>query len=325
MNFKIIKEFLYTLPKTDSVYPVLRKKDAYDIKKIEKENFRILKEGVSQDSKNIWAVDGSNKTIAESSGKAIELIRISAVSESKVITSTYIVGVVPRLESEITYDAKAFLFSGEDLGLNEIKMNAYDPSITGTAFKAQPSTVAAVLRRFLEWKMIEKIMKDYNPAMILKDGSLAMHITGEEEIAQHILDSKYPVIGVVKNSSILSNRGLNILHEISSIQPHSPHWYYDFIAKGKESSHPVYIHAVKLHPRGRIYRMEIPYHYNPASIYQTLIPISNDALYLGYPYLLAKADKIAKIKDYEVKHLMLELVDKEEFEEDMHNIFKKEW
>ncbi len=328
-----ILRFLSYESQPSEIKAVLSNQELYETPILHHENFKKLER---KEKREIWAIDGSNKTVLEGSGVAIEFGRVVAVSsKGRILETSFLSVVKPKIKDEqLYYDVMPYHWSGIEIGLKMQEFNAYDETLTGSAFKAKPATVAAITRRFMEWAMIKHVINNYNEVIVLKDGSLHMGVTGEKEVVGEVFkeakEKGGDIIGIVKFSNILSNRGKDILNEINDLANIKAPWLYAPIAIGKRDLHPAVIGALKTHNHGRIIRIEMHKDFFDISALEEIIGLCNDALYLGYPYLLAKADKVAKVKDYEIKDLkkiIINKISKElkgEIYEDLHDDFKKE-
>ena len=329
---KII-DFLSSPYHTPEIKAILSNPELYEAFPLNKNNFRKLKE---KNVREVWAIDGSNKTVVEGSGIAIEYGRVVAVSNKGRILETSFLSLVKAKikEEQLYYEVMPYHWSGTEIKLKIQEFNAYDETLTGSAFKAKPATVAAITRRFMEWAMLNHIINNYDDIVVLRDGSLHMGVTGEKEVVGEVFkkanEKGSDIIGVVKFSTILSNRGRDILNEVNELAHINAPWIYYPIAIGKRDLHPAVIGALKAHKHGRIVRIEMHKDFFNIEALEEILALCNDALYLGYPFILAKADKIAKIKDYEIKELrkiILHNLSKElksEIYEDLHDYFKME-
>lgn len=328
-----ILRFLNYESQPSEIKAVLSNQELYETPVLRHENFKKLKR---KEKREIWAIDGSNKTILEGSGVAIEFGRVVAVSsKGRILETSFLSVVKPKVKDEqLYYEVMPYHQSGIKIDLKIQEFNAYDETLTSSVFKAKPATVAAITRRFMEWAMIKYIIDNYNEVIVLRDGSLHIGVTGEKEVVGEVFkeakEKSSDIIGIVKFSTILSNRGKDILNEINRFANIKAPWLYVPIAIGKRDLHPAIIAALKTHNNGRTIRIEMHKDFFDISALEEIMGLCNDALYLGYPYLLAKADKVAKVKDYEIKDLKKFIINKisrdlkGEIYEDLHDDFRKE-
>ena len=346
--FKDIIEFIEgnMLPKMKGkAVPYFRDKDLYTPYPVKVENFIDL-DSVDGEEFKVIAIDGSNKEIFTTPTYSLQLNRIVVVGEGIYISSEFISLSGLFIEgNEIKYFLKHFHWKGRELFDKEkLVFDAYDSTLSARAFISPPEVVSSLLRRFGEWRMINlaiKILeeKGVERGIILRDGSLRIAISKEDEFGMeainNIIKSKYHLISVVKRSSLISRRGINMIREMELIGESTGYkrWLYPKIADIKDPKYPADIMFVKPHPYSPPLRIEKPKHdkkdYLPAI--KALIKEGEDAsVGLGYPYLLARADRESSIKNYEIEEVKTTLymhskkIEEEmEIFQDLHERFRR--
>ncbi len=287
---------------------------------IKKENFH-QEEKISD--KKIVFIDGGNSEILKSSNFSLSVCRVAYVifknnkriDEGKVEFYCLVKSIVKG--DEIYYQSDLIFLNG-NLGLKkeDLEFSSYDKSIRQGNFIVDISEIARIARRFAEIKMIEKIIGLLSEGdIIIKDGILIPYITNEsrlyEEIISLLKQKKIVLASVAKTSNLITNKGESLNYFLSRFADENLKgaWWYWPICKAEGLGIDIYF--AKLHNKSEyVFRIDIintiPYDFK--EIFWLLKKNSVDSAFLGYPYGLIYADKIARVSDDEKQYYRTKLI-----------------
>src|SRR3989338_1927311 len=263
-------------------------------------------------------IDGGNAEIILSPGFSVSLIRLGAVAyngRKKLFAkrSQHYCLVKSVIEDgKIFYNAKLVVDDSSSKGLldnDEMKIDSMDGTIREGIHRGSISKVAGIVRRLAELKLAIELCSENENAIIVLDGSLQASSSRECEC----LDVLYGiakknfcnVIGLCKTNTLLTEKGFPVSFalENKAKSRHVGKWCYK-VASSKNKDHIADIYFAKLHEKSsRAFRMDvfngIEINDNINSIMESLSANSVDATFLGYPYGLVEADKIARVSNSE--------------------------
>ncbi len=279
----------------------------YHAHNFNKNNFHgILK----NDRLKVCFIDGGNASIIEAQNFELSFLRTyfciyEGINKIKFNREDYYLAVSPNVESDmLIYNAELIPFDQDKIS-SMFTFSADDETLKIGKFDAEISTIAGIIRRFIEWKTAEKIAANKMADMIVMDGSLQTGYTGENEYAQSAYSSavKSNVIfsGLSKTSSLFTTTGMNLIAVFNRLGPKTP-WLYHPIVDIEHSDHFAEMFAVKLHEHAQTcYRYEIIKNQSNRSdeAISALAFNARDPRYLGYPYGLIDADNLARITERE--------------------------
>ena len=153
--------------------------------------------------------------------------------------------------------------------------------------RAPITKVANIARRFAELKLATQIKSDF----IILDGTLEKTFNQEEK---YLTLLPFNVSVLAKTSSLFTTLGNSPVVLLNKIGPQGCWCYFvnDTTA------------FVKLHSQARhVFRFE-----GNKEILPLLLENSSDALFLGYPYGLIFADKVARVSDEEKQALRMKFL-----------------
>ncbi|MEK6969809.1 MAG: hypothetical protein AABW48_05265 [Nanoarchaeota archaeon] len=255
-----------------------------------RENFQEVNS--SAEEKTIAFVDGGQAEILSGGNLSLSFIRVFAqvMKSSKKLDSFkhefYVLTTAVYRNGEIWYEGKVF---GSDLIEEaDLLVSSYDSSIKSGNERGPISKVAGMARRFAELKLAQKIKTDY----VLLDGTLEITLKNEEKYMAGLGKN---VAALAKTCSLFTTCGNNpavLLQKLSSFQQ-----AWSYLADNNNS-------FVKLHPRAKhVFRFQ-----GNLEILPFLVNGSSDPLFLGYPYGLILADKLARVSEEERKSLKMQLL-----------------
>ncbi len=261
---------------------------------INQENFQELLP--SDQNKTIAYIDGGQAELISGGNLCLNLIRVSAqiLQGTKRISSQkqefYLLTTAVYKQGDIWYESKIFgdsLVNEEDL-----LICSNDSSLKSGQERGPIGKVANMARRFAELKLASEAKADY----VLLDGTLEPTFKNEEKY----LSPK--VSALAKTCSLFTTCGNNPAILLQRLSPNQGSWHYFVVEK---------TYFVKLHPRAKhLFRFE-----GSPEILSHLIESSSDPIFLGYPYGLILADKMARVSNNEKNSLKMNLLLRDENKE----------
>jgi len=283
--------------------------EGYKAYKIDINNFHQITK--SNSDKKIAFVDGGNAEIIGSANFSLNLIRICYViyqNNKKILTKKLeffaFINAVNQ-NNEIYYKA-SFFDSKNSNFLNEMSFNSFDHTLMLGINRAEISSVANAIRRFAELKMAKIISeKDNFCDIIVLDGNLQSTLTNENKYLNELYEScsKNNVIltALSKTTSLFTENG-NLLSVVLDNISTFPSWYYYSIVEINNTNHKAKMFFVKFHNKSKhIFRFEI-FNEQKSKAEETINTLANyctDPIFIGYPYGLVEADRIARISNHE--------------------------
>ncbi|GEM_PF-4109440 len=285
--------------------PLYDKKPFKEINAYNLDDIKHLKMDIES---SLFGVDGSSKSVVDTNEFAILMCRIVGTNLKKRYISEYI--SFAYLENEKEYVLEHYFIRGMRL-FDDGKIgnfDAYDTRYTFKGKRADPKEIASILRKFGEWKIVEKIMEEEENAIIIKDGGLHSTVKEESHLINEVIKKQRDNLfaGLIKNNLLITTTGRNLIYD-AMIYVESKYeykrWLFGEIAIGKYDIHPAKIFIAKFHESSRPYRIDIPKSLEKDNVIELINAISlytNDSDFLGYPYILVMADRESNIKDHEI-------------------------
>ena len=249
------------------------------------------------EQKTIAYVDGGQAEIFTGGSLSLGFIRVFAqvMQGTKRISSQkeefFLFTSAVFRSGEIWYEGKLFsktpFLHEQDLVIssndNHIKIGQDRGSIT---------SLAAIARRLAELKLASTSKADY----VLLDGLLEPRFPQEEK---YVAACGPHIAGLAKSCSLFTTCGNSPVVLLQKMCPLQQGWSYE-IQPGE--------YFVKLHQKAKhIFRFQ-----GDTAMLSALLKSSSDPLFLGYPYGLIIADKMARVSNEEKKSLQMKLLSREE-------------
>lgn len=240
-------------------------------------------------------VDGGQAEILSGGNINLSFIRVFAqvMKYNKKISSFteefYILTSAVYRLGDIWYEGKVFS-AGKNLLIDEtdLMISSTDASIRSGNERAPISKIATMARRFAELKLAQITEADY----VLLDGTLEPTFKNEEKYIAALGDK---VAALAKTCSLFTTCGNSPVVLLQKLSPYAGCWYY--AAGGND-------YFVKLHPQAtHVFRFQ-----GNGGILPSLVANSSDPLFLGYPYGLIMADKLARVSNAERNSLRMSLL-----------------
>ena len=253
--------------------------------------------------KKIVFVDGGQAEILKAVDFSLQFIRVVGVvylDNKKVenhVKEFFVLITSSLKDGMVQYNTEMFPVKGETI--DEISLDSFDSSITVGKERGSVSQIGNIVRRFSELKLAADIAKDLDEGFVVLDGCLKSLVKGEKKYLDNLYESAGDVIvsGLAKTSSRFFNNGNSVLDEVDMIGEDNT-WKYEL---GTENDYSVF--AVKLYPRSN-YVFEFNVKGDADSVLSNLVSNSKDPVFLGYPYGLIVADRVARVSNNEKDHLL---------------------
>lgn len=286
--------------------------DGYGAYKVDPENFHEIQKIHS--NKKVAFVDGGNAEIIGSANFSLSLIRVCYIifqnkrklglRRLEVLSLTQAISQ----DDEIFYKT-SFFNTGNSIDFQEISFSSLDQSLMMGMNRADIANVANAVRRFAELKLARFIAEQKIADIIVLDGNLQAALTNENSYLSGLYGScgKNDVLlsALSKTSSLFTDNGNLLSAVLEGISTFNP-WFYHPIAEISSLNHKAEMFFVKLHEKSKhIFRLEIfnRQKSNAEEIIGILAGNCSDPIFIGYPYGMVEADKIARISHNEKESL----------------------
>ncbi len=312
MYNEIVAEILKSLDGnlTTAAYPKFSG-EGYAPYKIAKENFHEVK---PINNKKIAFIDGGNAEIIGSENFSLNLVRVCYAvykNNKKVIAKKFeIFAFVQALNrnGEIYYKASVFK-TKNPIELEDVLFSSLDRTLMLGMNRAGIGTAANAVRRFAELKLAKYVSDEKISDAIVLDGSLQATLTGESIYLSELYGScgrnNIALSALSKTSSLFTDNG-NLLGAVLDRISTLPVWFYHPIVKITSPAHKAEMYFAKFHNKsGHVFRFEM---FNgqktkAEEIINNLAANSADPIFIGYPYGLVEADRIARVSNREKESL----------------------
>ncbi len=288
--------------------------EGYRAHKIDAKNFHEINKKVP--SKRIAFVDGGSAEILGSANFSLNLIRVSyAIYQGggKIISKKFEILAFIRsvsLGNEIHYSA-SFFKTSESLDMQDISFSSFDYTLMMGANRAEITGVANAVRRFSELKLAKIISDGRLADIIVLDGNLQSTLTNENNYLNELYAScsanNVILSAISKTNSLFTDNG-NLLSVVLGDISKLPSWIYHPVADISNVSHKAEMFFVKLHDKSKyIFRFEI-FNAQKERAEETISAIAGnciDPIFIGYPYGLVEADRLARVSNREKESLRM--------------------
>ena len=249
--------------------------------------------------KKITFIDGGQAEILSAANFCLGFVRLAAATyqgitliDQKIIEFYVFVKAVYHA-NEIYYQSTLFpvtgklLFSAEDLFIS-----SHDSTIKNGTERAALQKVVGMARRFGELALAAS----FDNEIVVLDGTLDATYKNENKFLSLLSEQ---VSALAKSSSLFTISGNSPMIFLNKIGPENECWSYFVTGK---------TYFVKLHPIAKhIFRFT-----GRKDVLSSLVKLSSDAVFLGYPYGLSVADKLARVSNAEKSSLQMQFLLKEE-------------
>ena len=262
--------------------------------KINPQNFQDIPEISAE--KTLAFVDGGQAEIIAAGNFSLgfirvvaQFIRINKEQQEKtnlIKNEFYLLTTAKYQQNEIYYESKIFSLNSKLFDENLLFLSSQDSSIKTSAERAPINKIANIARRFAELSLAKIAAEQAD--FVLLDGTLESTFNNENIFLQKLPEK---VSALAKTSSLFTTSGNSPVVLLNKIGP-KQQWSY-YVDKNT--------YFVKMHPQSKhIFRFE-----RDKELLPYLTENSTDALFLGYPYGLILADKLARVSNEEKKSLKM--------------------
>ena len=286
--------------------------EGYRAHKINKKNFHEIKKSIS--SKKIAFIDSGNAEIIGSANFSLNLIKVCYVvyqNNKKISIKKFeILCFVHSINknNEIYYDV-SFFKTKNSLDLEEMSFSSFDHTLMLGINRAEIKSIANAIRRFAELKLAKLISGEKTADIIVLDGNLQSTLTNENKYLNELYEScsnnNIILSALSKTSSLFTDNG-NLLSVVLDNIGALPTWFYHPIVEISNIHHKAEMFFVKFHNKSKhIFRFEI-YNVQRAKAEETINYLASnciDPIFIGYPYGLVEADRIARVSNHEKESL----------------------
>ncbi len=325
MHEDIIKKILESIDQKSiftETYPKFSGQ-GYRAHKIEAKNFHEIK--IPDSNKRIAFIDGGNAEIIGSANFSLSLIRVCYViyeNKKKISSKKFEMFAFVRAvneNNEITYKTEFFNINNS-LKLEEISFSSFDPTLMLGMNRADISSIANAIRRFAELKIAKSVNDEQIADITVLDGNLQSTLTNENKYLNELYEScetnNVVLTALSKTNSIFTENGNLLGAVLSGISPVSS-WSYHPIVDIDSHNHKAEMLFVKLHDKSKhIFRFEI-FNIQKIKAEETINDLAGncvDPVFIGYPYGLVEADRMARVSNQEKEMmktmLMVKIKDK---------------
>ena len=269
---------------------------------INKTNFHIIPNNKSNGK--IAFIDGGNAEILASSAFSLHIIRIIALvyeQNKRIQIKKKEFKVLTTIDKD-EYVTKSF----PKEAFKETRFKINDPNLKTGNDNVSISKIGSLIRRLAELEMAKNLTNDAE--LIILDGSLETKYQEErvylDKLQEVIKDTA--LIAISKTCNIITNKGNSITALLKNIK--SDKWYYDPNIKKQDKDYNAQLYFIKLHEKSDyVFRMDL-FRGEINQILPLLTINSKDPVFLGYPYGLIEADKLARISNKEADLIKTQLM-----------------
>ncbi len=211
-------------------------------------------------------------------------------------------------DNEIYYKT-AFFNINNNMKLDEMHFSSLDHTLMTGVNRAEINSIANAIRRFAELKIAGMIADDKISDIIVLDGNLQSTLTNENKYLSELYEScgKHNVIlsALSKTTSLFTDNG-NLLSVVLTIISKLSAWFYYPVVDISNHNHKAEMFFVKFHNKSKhVFRFEIfnAQRTQAEQIINELASNCHDPIFLGYPYGLVEADRIARVSNNEKESL----------------------
>ncbi|MBI4452584.1 DNA double-strand break repair nuclease NurA [Candidatus Woesearchaeota archaeon] len=286
--------------------------EGYRAHRIDIKNFHELKKTIS--GKKIAFIDGGNAEIIGSANFSLNIIRTCYAiyqNNRKIAAKRFeILAFVKAVNEEDEIYFKTTIFNlNNNLKLDEMSFNSLDHTLMHGINRAEISNIANAIRRFAELRLAKYVSDNNLSDFIVLDGNLQSTLTNENNYLNDLYgscDKNNVVLSALSKTTSLFTENGNLLSAVLSSISNLDSWLYYPIVDIKNHNHKAEMFFAKFHEKSKhIFRFEIfNVQKNKAKeIINELTANSIDPIFIGYPYGLVEADRLARVSNQEKESL----------------------
>ena len=212
--------------------------------------------------------------------------------------------------NDIFYNGEIFPLNGSLFSRNIFEFNSLDKSLMIGNHRAEIGKITDVIRRFAELNLAKHAIKNLgNGDILILDGLLECDFNNEMKLMGELYDEcqkkNIGISALSKTNTWFTENADNFSHLLGEISPFGM-WYYYPVAEIINKNHLVNMFFVKLHKNSKhVFRFECfkEQKFNFDRLFGLLANNSRDPIFIGYPYGLIEADKLARVSINETEML----------------------
>ncbi len=244
----------------------------------------------------LWAIDGGNCSLVRSPGLCVDFIRVCGCyyeekKRKKVIKKEFF--VITRAETEPPR------YVCELIG--DYRERIYIDAVQDKISEVEIESIAGIIRRMQELRLCDEVMNAAR--VIVMDGSMEFRLEEEFNLINDIKKKailKGVLVGFLsKTSRMLTKDAHSLNSTLNELGPKSS-WYYHPVFK--ITNFPGDICFVKLNSKSQ-YVFRLDFFEDIRRLASELASNSDDPVFLGYPFCLIEADRIARVGNQEKEYL----------------------
>ena len=308
--------------------------DFYKPYSFDNKNFYKISDA-GDNGRRLAFIDGGNNEIIASSDFSLHLIRIFEVvyknnlREKSHKYEFYCLASASRQGESIFYNVKIYPIN-YDLKIGSF--DSFDKTLMTGSHRVAVSRVCEAVRKLAEIDIASRLADNLSRGdIIVRDGDLMNDATYEidffNELYAKAEEKGIIICGLSKTTRLFTETGWSLVSALKSMAPDSA-WYYSPIAENNNPLHPADIYIIKLDKKSKYcFKLEIynKMKYNIMDLAGLLKLNSTDPVFLGYPYGLIVADRLARVSNSEVEYIGMKLKTTagknwKEIEESLHSI-----
>jgi len=286
--------------------------EGYRAYKIDVKNFHEIKKLNS--GKKIAFIDGGNAEIIGSANFSLNLIRVCYViyqNNKKINAKKFDIFAFIKAvneNNEICYKA-SFFSAGNSINIAEMSFSSFDHTLMNGINRAEISSAANAIRRFVEIKMAKSVSDSKSADVIILDGSLQSTMTNEnkylDDLYKSCAENNVILSAISKTNSLFTDNG-NLLSALLMSISKLPVWFYHPIAEINSHNHKAEMFFAKFNAKSKhVFRLEI-FNVQKMMAEEVINEVASnccDPIFVGYPYGLVEADRIARVSNQEREYL----------------------
>ncbi len=229
----------------------------------------------------ITFIDGGEAQIINAGNFSISFIRVAAVTfnglqkQTQHIEEFYLFTSAKTIDGKVWYTATIFADKPPLINTDNLVVLSHDPMLTTSSQRAPIERITSMARRFAELALAASIKE----GIVVLDGTKDKSYPNEEKYLSKLSPQ---VCALAKTSTLFTQQGNNISLFLQEQGPKQC-WIYP----------TPQTNFVKLHPNAKhVFRFS-----GEPQQAQALLALSADPIFIGYPYGLIIADKLARVSN----------------------------
>lgn len=269
----------------------------------------------TQTTKRIAFIDGGSCIFLKSPSVCAGFIRVvSVIMHNKKTVKTlnnefFVIAKAVLNNNRIFYTTNFFKSKNTKKLMETIELDSLNKMHSSASERMPISRMIDAARRHAEIELAADTLDELEKGdIIILDGNLNASFNETQKLQKLCSSENVLVTAMSKTSNKLTESG-DTLTSLLAKRADKDSWYY--YPAFDTTKHNAEIYFVKLHPLSEyIFSVEIEKDkmYDAGKVMGVLASYSNDAAFLGYPYGLVKADRLARVSETEEELLLTRLL-----------------